>query len=86
MTLICIVNHGRRATFTWCDLLKHSISACRHTGGRLLLKLLTVFTTLIPEVFWYLIDSSAAPFLPHVCAACSRHFGTKEKAEVAFKT
>lgn len=45
-----------------------------------------VFIMLIPEVFWYLTDCSAAPFLPHVCAACSGHFGTKDKAEVAFKT
>lgn len=85
MTLLFIVSYGRTATFTQCDLLKHSISASRHTGEYLLLKLSAVSITLIPEEFWYFTDSSAVPFLPPVCAARSRHFGTKEKAEIAFK-
>lgn len=87
MTLLFIVSHRRTATFTWCDLLvSHSIFVYRHAGGCLLLQLPAVFTMWVPEVLWYLSDSSAAPLLPHGCAACSRYFGTREKAEVAFKT
>lgn len=70
MTLLFIVSYGRTATFTQCDLLKHSISASRHTGEYLLLKLSAVSITLIPEEFWYFTDSSAAPFLPQ-CVCCS---------------
>lgn len=75
-------------TFTECDHLKaqpllHLLPVVC-AGGCLLLKLPSVVTTLIPEVSWYLTECSPAPLLPHACAA--RHFGTKEKAEVAFKT